>query len=76
MSKPLNLRDELQLLAAAVAKDLRERILKGDASPALLDVARKFLEDHREQVDPDGLDSIPKQPALNLPFVDGDQQDT
>jgi len=69
-----NLQTELDKLAAAVAMNLRERIEKGDATPALLDVARKFLEDHKERRDPDGLANVPRQAALDLPFTDEDDE--
>lgn len=69
MSEP-TLRDELMKLRAVVARRLREQLEKADgATPAWIDVARKFLSDQ---------DSVltepperPMQPPVvsDLPFV-------
>lgn len=58
------LREELVLLRAAVARELRKQLDAGQPTPALLEAARKFLGD---QLKPEAPRKAPPV-SRNLPF--------
>lgn len=68
------LRKELTLLRAAVAKNLRIQVESGKAPPAVIEAARKFLTDQNFTLrrDHNALDGVPRQASIvtNLPFND------
>lgn len=63
--------EELELLHAALVKNLRDKIAKGEATAADLNVARQMLKDN-------GIDAVPTKGSPldelreSLPFPDPD----
>jgi hypothetical protein len=71
MTKRTASEEALELLHAALAKSLADKIAKGEATAADLNVARQFLKDN-------GIDAVPTKGSpidslrSSLPFPDPD----